>query len=71
MARETYGIVEEYGEAIVDKNWMGEDSKLIFLGGIMINTEGAYDLFYPIRFESHDKSGVKLDLMGVFDQIHA
>jgi len=47
---------------------MGQNSKLVFLGGIMINTQGAHDLFYPIRFEAVMKDGSSVDLMEAFDE---
>jgi len=40
LAYEQYMIVEKQINAIIDTKWMGEDSKLILLGGIMVNMDG-------------------------------
>lgn len=48
----------------MDLKWMGEDSKLMLLGGIMINMDdGSQDRFVPLTFESRDKNGVATNLM--------
>ena len=36
---EMYLIVHKFLEALLTKTWMGRNSKLALLGGIMINTE--------------------------------
>ena len=35
-----YDIVKEYMEKVLSYNWMGPDSKLALIGGIMINCDG-------------------------------
>jgi len=43
---------------------MDKDSKLILVGGIMINMdEGVPDLFIPLNFESIAQDGVVTNLM--------
>lgn len=51
LAHETYQIVEEYLEEIMDTKWMNSKSKLVLLGGIMINFDNQRDAFLPIKFE--------------------
>jgi len=51
LALDTYAIVEQEIEKIMDRKWMDPKSKLILLGGVMINIDGdAPDLFLPIKF---------------------
>jgi len=51
LAFDTYAIVEQEIEKIMDRKWMDPKSKLILLGGVMINIDGdAPDLFLPIKF---------------------
>jgi len=51
LAMDTYAIVEQEVRKIVDRKWMDPHSKLIVLGGVMINIDGdAPDLFLPIKF---------------------
>jgi hypothetical protein len=40
LAYETYVMVEEMLFRIIDRKWMSKDSKLVLLGGIMINVDG-------------------------------
>jgi len=64
LAYETYVMVEEMLFDIVDRKWMSPDSKLILLGGIMINMDGdAPDLFLPLNFESISGDGEHTYLM--------
>lgn len=52
LAYETYDIAMDMLEDIMDKKWMRDDSKLIILGGLMINVDGSdQDYFQPIKFE--------------------
>jgi hypothetical protein len=64
LAYETYTMVEEMLFDIVDRHWMSSESKLILLGGIMINMDGdAPDLFLPLNFESINGNGEHTFLM--------
>lgn len=64
LAYETYAMVEEMLNDITDLKWMDTNSKLVLLGGIMINMDGdAPDLFIPLNFDSINKAGVRTDLM--------
>lgn len=65
LAYETYKIVRNGIMSITQNNsWMGEKSKLILVGGIMINMDGkAHDLFIPLDFEAISKDGSIQDLM--------
>ena len=64
LAFETYAMVEQMLFEVIDRHWMSEESKLVLLGGIMLNVDGdAPDQFVPLRFESHDKNGNVNDLM--------
>ncbi len=64
LAFETYAMVEEMLNEIIDRQWMDPNSKLVLLGGIMINVDGeAPDLFLPLNFESHTADGTVTDLM--------
>lgn len=49
-------------ESIIEDDWMGKDSKLVLLGGIMINVDGAkpVDLFLPLDFQVTTKEGKKM-----------
>jgi len=62
MARltfETYNIASNFLNKIVDTTWMSEKSKLIILGGIVINMEGdGGDQFLPINFEVRQKEDI-------------
>lgn len=68
LAKETYIIVENFLEDIIDNHWMSENSKLVLLGGIMLNIDGErpMDMFLPMRFEVRSKNGDTDDLMAVF-----
>ena len=51
LAYQTYEIVEKQIATIIGRKWMDEKSKLVLLGGIMINIDGgAPDLFIPLNF---------------------
>lgn len=64
LAFETYGIAERFLEQIIGLEWMGENSKFVLLGGIMINVDGlASDFFLPLQFELRNKDGTVEDLM--------
>jgi len=64
LAYETYVMVEEMLFRIIDRKWMSEDSKLVLLGGIMINVDGqAADMFIPLNFEVLKGDGSVHDLM--------
>jgi len=64
LAFETYNMVEEMLYETIDRRWMSPHSKLVLLGGIMLNVDGdAPDQFVPLRFESLDKDGNVNDLM--------
>jgi len=58
LASKTFEIAKKFLEDIVETSWMGENSKLVILGGIMINVDGpGQDLFQPIMFEKRTKDG--------------
>jgi len=65
LAYETYAMVEKMLFDIIDRKWMSEDSKLVLLGGIMINVDGeAADMFIPLNFSvENGKDGSVDDLM--------
>ena len=53
-----YDIVKEYMEKVLSYNWMGPDSKLALIGGIMINCDGdGTDMFQPMHFEIRSNYG--------------
>ena len=53
-----YYILKEYLEKILSYNWMGPDSKLVLVGGIMINCDGeGTDMFLPMDFEIRSDKG--------------
>ena len=53
-----YDLVKEMIEQILHYNWMGTDSKLALLGGIMINCDGdGTDMFLPMSFEIRSNNG--------------
>ena len=52
LAYELYKIVKDFLEKVLTYTWMGPNSKLALLGGVMINCEGENpDLFLPLLFE--------------------
>ena len=66
LAMDTYKIVEDEMVSILNSastSWMGPNSKLASLGGIMINIDGADDVFLPIKFQVVDQSGNGEDLL--------
>jgi hypothetical protein len=65
LAYETYAMVEKMLFDIIDRKWMSKDSKLVLLGGIMINIDGeAADMFIPLNFSvENGKDGSVDDLM--------
>ena len=61
LAYKMYEILDKYLNDIITDNWMGPNSKLAVIGGIMINCEGPKtDMFLPLRFDVRSKQG-KLD----------
>jgi len=57
-------MVNEMLMEIIDRKWMAPKSKLVLLGGIMINVDGnAPDLFLPLNFEAIHADGSSTDLM--------
>ena len=64
LAHETFDIVEGVLNDITKDGmgWMGEDSKLILLGGLMINIDGSdQDYFEPLTFTVGTKGNTKAD----------
>ena len=58
-----YHVIRLYLEQILNTNWMGSNSKLVILGGIMINrSEIGADVFQPLSFELRDRDGKKTDM---------
>ena len=58
-----YDILKQFLEEILQSNWMGPNSKLAIVGGIMINSDGeGSDMFQPLMFEVRSKDGTKMDL---------
>jgi hypothetical protein len=57
LANVTYDVVENYLFDIMTTDWMTVDSKLILVGGIMVNVDGddAHDHFMPKRFNVVNK----------------
>ena len=63
-----YDIIKEYLEKILSYNWMGPDSKLALVGGIMINCDGdGTDMFLPMDFEIRSNGGETRE--NVFDEV--
>jgi len=56
-----YDLLRQFLEDIITDTWMGANSKLALIGGIMINYDGG-DMFYPLIFEVRSKNGTVLDL---------
>lgn len=66
LAREIYTIAIDFLDdiTVTYKGWMGPNSKLVVLGGLMINVDGPQpDVFEPIMFTSTDTAGNKVDLL--------
>ena len=40
LAYEMFGIIKDFLDKIITNTWMGDYSKLVLLGGIIINCEG-------------------------------
>ena len=62
LVREMYKIVKNFLEDIMHQKWMGGGSKLVLLGGIMINVDNGDDMFLPIDFEVRTRNGKVIDL---------
>ena len=68
LATKTYEIAKQFLLDIINDSWMGPNSKLVILGGIMINVDGkGQDLFQPLMFEARHKDGSRVDYMGSMD----
>lgn len=53
-----YDVIKSYLDDIINFNWMGPDSKLALIGGIMINCDGeGTDMFLPLHFEIKTNKG--------------
>ena len=64
LAHETYELVKRVLNDIMDSGWMGPDSKLILLGGLMINIDGSdQDYFEPLEFSSTTTDGTTVNLL--------
>jgi len=63
LTKETFKIIDEYLEDIIDYKWMGRKSRLILLGGLILNIDGERPFFVPMKFEARLKSGKKLNLL--------
>jgi hypothetical protein len=51
-------IASTFLEDIIEKSWMGPNSKLVILSGLMINVDGDQpDVFEPMVFEARSKTG--------------
>ena len=58
-----YHVIRLYLEQTLNTNWMGPNSKLVILGGIILNrSEIGADVFQPLSFELRDKKGNKTDM---------
>jgi len=66
LANKMHDIALEYLEKIITtKHWMGPNSKLAVLSGLMINVCGEQpDVFEPKQFTVLDVNGNKRDLSG-------
>ena len=64
LAYEMYSIMKDYIEKIINNDWMGPNSKLAIIGGIMLNCDGdGTDMFVPLSFElKSNKGNMKKDL---------
>ena len=54
LAYEMYLLVKSFVKEILNNKWMGPNSKLGILGGIMINCDGedgTCSMFLPLMFE--------------------
>lgn len=56
LSLDTYTLADDYMNDIASNSWMKttSDSKNVFLGGVMINTDEGPDLFLPLKFEYVD-----------------
>jgi hypothetical protein len=53
-----YEIIYEFLNDIIHQNWQGPNSKLVLLGGIMINGDGeGSDRFLPLKLEERTLNG--------------
>ena len=58
IAHTMYKIQKEYLKNILSYGWMGENSKLALIGGIMINCDGnCTDMFMPLSFDVISNKG--------------
>jgi len=52
-----YDIAIDFLEKIIHLNWQGEGSKLVIVGGIMINCDwDGSDRFLPLKFITRNKT---------------
>ena len=52
LSYKMYHLIYEFLEGIMHTKWMGPNSKLALIGGIMINCVGdKTDMFLPLKFE--------------------
>ena len=57
LAYQMYELQRQFLEDIINLDWMGTNSKLALIGGIMINCDGEKtDKFLPLSFELRTKS---------------
>ena len=68
LSYKMFEITEEFLEGILHNNWMGPNSKLALIGGIMINCVGEKtDMFLPLKFEIRNKDGESKDLYELWE----
>jgi len=61
---ELYRISLNSLDQIISYDWMGDNSKIALLGGIIINCEGdGNDRFLPLKFEIQSKNGKRENLL--------
>jgi hypothetical protein len=69
LANKMHDIASQFLDEIVDLKWMGPNSKLVILSGLMINVDGASaDVFEPLSFTIQGKDGKKTDMTENFSQ---
>jgi hypothetical protein len=57
-----YEVIDKYIQELTNMNFGGPNSKLVLIGGIMINCDGqGTDVFKPLKFQVNDKSGNVVD----------